>query len=56
MRLLTGAGTPRQFQGQVFPWFFAFLEPDDGLIAMICVGTHNHVAAVAVYVTSVNSG
>jgi hypothetical protein len=56
MRLLTGAGTPREFQGQVFPWFFAILEPDDGLIAMIFVVTDNHVAAAAVYVTTVNSG
>src|SRR6201988_1581178 len=23
MRLLTGAGTPREFHGQEFPWFFA---------------------------------
>ena len=56
MRLLTGAGTPREFQRQVFPWFFAILEPDDGLIAMIFVVTDNHVAAVAVYLTTVNSG
>jgi hypothetical protein len=41
MRLLTGAGTPREFQGQVFPWFFAILEPDHGLIAMIFVVTDN---------------
>jgi transposase len=56
MRLLTGAGTPRQFQGQEFRWFFAILEPDRGLIAMIIVVTDNQVAAVAVYVTTVNSG
>jgi hypothetical protein len=51
MRLLTGAGTPREFQGHEFPCFFAILEPDDGLIAMIFAVTDNHVAAVAVYVT-----
>jgi hypothetical protein len=55
MRLLTGAGTPREFQGQVFPWFFAILQPDNGLIAMIFVVTDNHAAAVAIYVTTVNS-
>jgi hypothetical protein len=34
----------------------AVLEPDGGLIAMIFVVTDNQVAAVAVYVTTVNSG
>ena len=56
MRLLTGAGTPREFQGPEFSWFFVILEPDHGLIAMIFVVTDNHVAAVAVYATTVNSG
>ena len=55
MRLLTGAGTPREFQGQKFTWFFAILEPDDGLIAMIFAVTDNQIAAVAVYVTTLNS-
>jgi transposase len=56
MRLLTGSGTPREFHGQEFRCFFAILAPDDGLIAMIFVVTDNQVAAVAVYVTTVNSG
>jgi hypothetical protein len=56
MRLLTGAGTPREFQRQVFPWFFAILEADDGVIAMIFVVTDNQIAALAVYLTTVNSG
>ena len=59
MRLLTGAGTPREFQRQESAWFFAILEPDDRLIAMMFVMfvvTDNQVAAGAVYVTTVNSG
>src|ERR1700716_182821 len=48
MRLLTGAGTPREFQRQESAWFFAILEPDDRLIAMIFVVTDNQVAAGAV--------
>jgi hypothetical protein len=56
MRLLTGAGTPREFHGQEFPWFFAILKPDDRLIAMIFVVTDNQVVAVAVYVTTIDSG
>ena len=34
MWLLTGAGTPRQFQRQGFAWFFAILEPDEGLVCL----------------------
>ena len=30
MRLLTGAGTPREFQSQAFAWFIVTLEPDGG--------------------------
>lgn len=56
MRLLTGAGTPREFQAQEFAWFLAILKPDLGLIAMIFVVTDNQIAAVAVYLTTVNSG
>ena len=56
MRLLTGAGTPREFQRQESAWFFAILEPDERLIAMMFVVTDNQVAAGAVYVTTVNSG
>ncbi len=56
MRLLTGAGTPRQFQRQGFAWFFAILEPDEGLVVMIFVVADNQVAAGAVYITTVNSG
>src|SRR4051794_32176935 len=55
MRLLTGAGTPREFQRQAFAWFFAILEPDGGLIAMILVITDNQVVAGAVYIATVDS-
>ena len=49
-------GTPRQFQRQGFAWFFAILEPDEGLVVMIFVVADNQVAAGAVYITTVNSG
>jgi transposase len=35
MRLLTGAGTPREFHSLTFAWLIAFLEPDGDLIAVI---------------------
>src|SRR5271157_1994986 len=54
MRLLTGAGTPREFQRQAFAWFFAIPEPDGGLIAMILVVTDNQAAAGAIYITTVD--
>ncbi|HEY6430246.1 MAG TPA: hypothetical protein VIX84_23695 [Acidimicrobiales bacterium] len=53
MRLLTGAGTPRQSQRQGFAWFFAILEPDEELVFVVA---DDHVAAAAVYITTVNSG
>src|SRR6201993_1140522 len=53
MRLLTGAGTPREFQRQAFALFFAILEPDGGLIAMILVVTDNEVVAGAVYIATI---
>jgi transposase len=56
MRLLTGAGTPREFHRQAFAWFFAILEPAGGLVAMILVLTDNQVAAGAVKITTVDSG
>jgi transposase len=55
MRLITGAGTPREFQSQAFAWFIVILEPDGGLIAMILVVTCNQVAAGAGYITAVDS-
>ncbi len=54
--MLTGAGMPRQFQRQGFAWFFAILEPDEGLVVMIFVVADNCGAAGAVYITTVNSG
>ena len=56
MRLLTGAGTPREFQGQAFAWFIVILEPDGGLIAMISVVTDNQLAIGVVYITAVDPG
>ena len=55
MRLLTGAGTPREFQVQAFAWFIVTLEPDGGLIVMILVVTCNQVGIGVVYITAVNS-
>jgi transposase len=56
MRLLTGAGTPREFHSQAFAWVFAMLQPDGGLIAMILVVTDNQVAMGTVYITAVDAG
>jgi hypothetical protein len=56
MRLLTGAGTPREFQRPAFAWLFAILAPDGALIAMIFVVTDSQVGAGAVSVTTSDSG
>jgi transposase len=56
MRLLTGAGTPREFHSQAFAWLFAILKPHGGLIALILVLTGDQVAIGAVCITAVDPG
>jgi transposase len=55
MRLLIGAGTPREFRVQASAWLFATAEPDGALIVMIFVATNHQCAACALTIRS-NSG
>ena len=48
MRLLTGAGTPREFVALASAWFFATLEPDGVMTIIIFAVTDDHFAAFAV--------
>jgi transposase len=48
LRLLTGAGTPRQFHDRVVIQLFGIWEPDGGLIILILATTHNQSAVLAV--------
>jgi transposase len=48
MRLLTGAGTPREFRAQATAWLFAFLQPDGELIVIMLLITDDQTAAFAV--------
>ena len=50
MRLLTGAGTPRELRARASIWLFATMEPDGGLIVIIFAATGDHSAAFAVNV------
>src|SRR5436190_6018383 len=51
MRLLTGAGTPREFSVRASAWLFAISAPDGGLIVIMFVATGDQPAAFAVKVT-----
>jgi hypothetical protein len=55
MRLLTGAGTPREFRVQASAWLFPTAEPEGALIVMIFVATNHQCAACALTIRS-NSG
>jgi len=48
MRLLTGAGTPREFRVRASAWLFAIAAPDGGLIVVMFVATGDQPAAFAV--------
>src|SRR5690349_10093194 len=48
MRLLTGAGTPREFRAWASAWLFAIPEPDRGLIVLMFIATGDKPAAFAV--------
>ena len=47
MRLLTGAGTPREFQARASARFAAVVTPTDGLLVLLIVAVGNQAAAVA---------
>ena len=51
MRLLTGAGTPREFRVPASAWLFTIWRPDGGLILMISVVTDQRSAAFAVMIS-----
>jgi transposase len=48
MRLLTGAGTPRECRAQASAWLFVIWAPDGGLIVFILIVLGDHSAALAV--------
>jgi transposase len=48
MRVLTGAGTPREFRVRASAWLFAISQPDGGLIVVMFVATGDQSAALAV--------
>ena len=48
MRLLTGAGTPREFQARAFAFLFTIVEPNARPILVILVATGDQSAAFAV--------
>ena len=48
MRLLTGAGTPREFQAGAFALLLTIVEPNPALIVVILVATDDQSAAFAV--------
>ena len=47
MRLLTGAGTPREFRVSAAAWLFAIGEPDGGLIVVIFVAAGDQFGTCA---------
>ena len=47
MRLLTGAGTPREFQTRASPCLFAAISPTGGLLALLIVVADGQTAALA---------
>jgi hypothetical protein len=47
MRLLTGAGTPREFQARASACLFAAISPAGGLLALLIVVVGNQTAALA---------
>ena len=55
MRLLTGAGTPREFRSQAVAWFIVTLVPDGGPSVTILVVTCNQVGIGVVCITAVDS-
>jgi transposase len=56
MRLLTGAGTPRELHAPVFAWCFAILKPDGGLIIIMLVAADDQHAALALSIRPYPSG
>ena len=51
IRLLTGAGTPREFRVRASAWLFAIPEPDGTLIVLMLIATGDQPAPFAVKIT-----
>ena len=56
MRLLTGAGTPREFIAIVSAQLLAILQPDGSLIVMISLAADNQRAAFVVMIRPIPLG
>ena len=56
MRLLTGAGTPREFIAMVSAQLLAILQPDGSLIVMIFLAADNQRAAFVVMIRPIPLG
>ena len=48
MRLLTGAGTPRELRARASAWLGVLMTPDGGLIVLFVVAIDNQTAVLAV--------
>jgi hypothetical protein len=48
MRLLTGAGTPRELRARASAWFGVLMTPDGGLIGLFVVAIDEQSAFLAV--------
>src|SRR4051812_28392524 len=48
MRLLTGAGTPRELAARASAWLGVVLTPEDGLIAVLLVAIEDQAAVLVV--------
>jgi len=51
MRLLTGAGTPREFRVWASAWVFATWATDGALVLLLFIVTEDQYAAFAVTIT-----
>ena len=52
MRLLTGAGTPRELAARAAAWLGVVLTPEDGLIAVLLVAVEDQAAICVVSIQS----
>ena len=48
MRLLTGAGTPREFAARASAWVGTILMPDGGLTAVLLLAVEDQIAVLVV--------
>ena len=56
MRLLTGAGTPREFQALVAVRLAVVITPAGGLFVLLIIAANDQYAAVALSLEPVHSG